>query len=196
MFLVCVFVFSLSILANADVALTQDVEVPGKPFEYLQQQIDYLQQQIDDLEQGCIPAAYSAHGFVEDVTDAEGKFSVVMEKQLPPGHYVSNISLGAQYQAENHGWWHECWAFLECQIEVNGLPLSVGGIGGNVVGITTHSSTEVLELPLPPPGELITVTLSCRNGCELCLTGDYPLPAEPPPLKVGGSWTFVEVVHN
>ena len=36
---------------SGDVKLTTEGNVPGKPFDYLQQQIDDLQQQIDDLQQ-------------------------------------------------------------------------------------------------------------------------------------------------
>ena len=150
----------------------------GVPFEALQQQIDDLQEQINDLQQGCIPAAYSTYADPE-VVEVEPR--IVMEKLLPSGVYVSNISLGGKYG--NFGFDPECWAFLDCQIVdgVTNLPIA-GGVGGNVVGIMTHSSTEILTLQ-----NNTIVALQCSEGSSLC---DY----EPyPKLEVGGSWTFIEV---
>jgi hypothetical protein len=152
-------------------------------FRYFQRQINKLQQQINELQQGCIPAAYSTNGFRVVTED----YDIVMEIFLPAGDFVSNIRIGSQYQAEGHGWWPECWALLECQIinrDTND-PFPDSGFMGNVVGITTHSSTGVLEL-----NEDTTVALTCRNGCYWC--PEYP----DTPLNVGGSWTFIEVEHR
>ena len=40
---VCVLVFLFSSFAYGDVTLTSDGKVPGRPFDYLQQQIDNIQ---------------------------------------------------------------------------------------------------------------------------------------------------------
>ena len=153
-----------------------DETVLGTPFQALQEQIDDLQQQINDLQQGCIPAAYSTNANLTVLTEEP---VIVMQIPLPKGNYVSNISLGAKYG--NTGFDSGCWAYLNCQI-VDGVTHSpiAGGVGGNVVGIMTHSSTEILTL-----NEDTTVALECSEESPLCWYDTN--------IEVSGSWTFIEV---
>jgi hypothetical protein len=173
-----------------DLTLTDDGKVPGKPFQALQEQIDDLQQQIFDLRFSCPTPAYSAsaEGMVMTSTPA-----VVMSKTLPPGEYASTISMGFQYPV-SYGVVPDCWAFVECSLTDADGKILAGGVGGNVVGIATHSATSIIGLD----GETdTTVVLTCFLGCEWCPdyipNDDYPDPT----LMMGGAnWTFIRVGHN
>ena len=46
-----ILILTMGTVYSDSINITSDGKVPGKPFEYLQQQIDNLQQQIDDIQQ-------------------------------------------------------------------------------------------------------------------------------------------------
>ena len=170
-----------------DLTLTKEGKIPGRPFEALQEQIDDLQQQILDLQLECVSPAYSTESNSVLMTEIP---TIVMSKSLPPGEYVSNISMGFQYPV-SYGVVPDCWAFVECSLTDSDGNILASGVGGNVVGITNISGTNIIGLTAEPQ---TTVVLSCFLGCEWC-PGYIPNSQYPDPtLMMGGAdWTFIKV---
>ena len=180
----------ISIIVTAIFAMplfsfAEDGNVHGVPFQVLQDQIDDLQQQINDLQQGSMCAAYSAHAYGMEIIEDP---TIVMSIDLPAGDYVSNISLGLQYQAESHGFWAECWAYFGCQTRdaATSDPIPGIGIGANVVGIMTHSNTGLLELAEPT-----NVAFECSLETVWC--PGYP---DTPLNLMSANWTLIKVDHK
>ncbi len=167
-----------------------DETVPGTPFQVLQKQIDDLQEQINDIPPGSMCAAYSTTHLIEKIIESTEFYEdvVVMSITLPEGDYVSTISLGVQYQAEGHGFWPECWAFLDSSvINLNTLEMiGSASVGGNVVGTLPRSGTNMLRL-----WEETTVALTIKVDCIWCQAfPDTPLNI------LSGSWTLIKVKHQ
>jgi len=163
---------------------------PGRPFQVLQNQIDDLQQQINEIQPGSLCAAYSTHltESIEIIPDEFYEDVVVMSITLPKGDYVSTISLGVQYQAAGHGFWPECWAYLDSSIiDLNTLnKIGNASVGGNVVGVLPRSGTNMLKL-----WEETTVALTIKVDCIWCQ--EFP---ETRLNILGGSWTLIKVEHQ
>ena len=156
------------------VGVAEDETAPGVPFQA-------LQEQIDDIQAG-IAKAYSVNsGSTVISTDTE-----VMSIDLPPGDYVSNISLGFRYTYA--GFEADAWAFVDCGIYADGN-FTGYGLGGNVCGIMGHSTTQILSLT----SDSTTVTLRCELGSECC--GEYCTAcANEVDLELlSGSWTLIRV---
>lgn len=90
-----------------DINLNPDGTVPGKPFEYLQQQINDLQDQIDNIQAGIVKAYFTSDGDI--IIDAEGVFVKVLGLELPRGAYVSNMTLSVASMPRSDN------SFLDCR---------------------------------------------------------------------------------
>ena len=167
-----------------------DETVPGTPFQVLQGQIDDLQQQINEIPPGSMCAAYSTTHLIQKIIGHAEFYQdvVVMSITLPEGDYVSTISLGVQYQAAGHGFWPQCWAFLDSSIrDFNTMDIiGSASVGGNVVGTLPRSGTNMLRL-----WEETNVALTIKVDCIYC--DDFP---ETPLNILSGSWTLIKVEHQ
>jgi len=192
MFLVCVFVFSLSIFANADVALSGDGRVPGAPFAYLQQQIDDLKEQIYNLPTGEVKAiAGKQMPNFPPLEKGEPPLNVIT-LDLPAGDYVSTTTVNAVYfggpwmeTPEYTGWTYSADnpGVLSCKfVDDNGNQLTGHGVGGNVIGQTTLSLTMELHVW----NDTIAI-LQCENTTPW---GNYGIHE----IGIGqANWTLIKV---
>jgi hypothetical protein len=168
----------VAIFAMPLVVVAQDEAIHGQPFQKLQEQIDNIQAGIAN--------AYSVNsGYTEITTDPE--VTEVMSIDLPPGDYVSNISLDFRYTYFG-GFEADAWAFVECKIYAYGDETGYG-LGGNVCGQMGHSTTQVLSLDGGPT----TVTLECVLGSECCGENCTACVDNVPLELLGGSWTLIRV---
>jgi hypothetical protein len=136
-----------ALVLGGDLTLTSDGKVPGKPFEFLQQQINALQQQIDEFEAGTVKLYENKKDLA--LPDLEPNTpTAVVTIDLAAGVYLTTVTIGAVYWGSPEGYydaarpgWLDCW-FEDSE----GTQITGHHFGGNVIGMQTHSITMSLVL--------------------------------------------------
>ncbi len=130
---------------GADIILTSDGKVPGKPFIILQEQIDSLQAQIDNLEKGVVKAYVNKGGGIALQPGDANAISLV-SLNLPAGDYISMITVQATFHPGG-SYVHDTLTSLSCSFEdLGGNPITGHLFGGNVTGQYSHGITMELSL--------------------------------------------------
>ena len=148
----------LLLVFSQDVTLAGDGEVPGTPFQYLQEQIDNLHQQINDIQTNIVKA-YVTKNFIAEILP--GDYVDVLELNLPEGFFINTVIMQASYRNDDGTFDPIKHSFLSCEVEdAVGTPVS-GSFGGVVIGTETHAKTFELELT-----EQMDIMIKCEVFAE------------------------------